>query len=904
MFTRLYELPRDQYLPGCPVLIKAGALLRYEAQGRLLAQMKLASLSEKPIAALVVELALKDVLGQVMGVKEFQYLDLAIQPYQTFGDQTPLYLDSSEIRSYDAFIKAVVFADGSQWHNLENTQAAPLPSPVCLGLSPRNLERYRQEMNCQALAYAPQSFGGLWQCGCGEWNLQADERCHGCSCSLAAQRQLAQEDVIAQHIQAAEARLEAQAQMEAAAQAQRAQTRKARAAKRNKLLFILLPVLLAAIALGVALNTVIIPGNHYRAGQAALLEGQYEAAIQAFSQAGNYQDAREQMKSAYSALGDERAAQWDYAGAENAYRAAGKYDLAQTYDLFAEAAQAANVEVSSSGEAIFIDPKGQEIWRTSLAPSKAAEPHYYTAYGEPRYLEGALEIKHGSRYTITGADRVLDANGQVLSDLSGYDTCVEMALLEDGSKAFTAIWLHKDGAYGLADENGQVLSEPQWFYLRRTAYGSDTPYFSGGMAAVRAANGLYGYINTAGEMTIAPQYEVAHDFSCDVALVRLPSANAMVNGLYTTVEGSWQVIDAQGNLLLTAQGWRPDDYAETFEGGWLLVEFSDETKGYINPQGQRFMNRSWYDADEVQHGYAIAKPSMSYIEILDMEKGQVLGQVTHSFSYSFNAQRGILLLNNYYKKNGEPHYTYTLVNLSGQALLSRVPEYRSKSSTYGTAPFYWIDDQYLLQYDSRETKGLYKLTGPRERRSLALIAQVQWDYLNGSASYYGVKNPNATQGVISVGKKNSYGFIDVNGQLISDVAWQEVKEFGPEGVGFVKSQQGLWGMIDPQGQMLVSPVWTQIGNFGNGLLPVEKDGKWGYVTPDGQMALAYQYDSASDFIQGRAVVSTAQGAQVIDPRGKVLLQGYDLIKPLMSHGFAVKQQGLWQLLDANYQRIY
>lgn len=115
-YSRIYKLPQELYSAGCPVLIKAGALLKDNSMNKILAQLKFKNVSEKAIKELVVGLeAYDENKGAVQGVAEFVYKNLNAAGGGEFGQQTPIELPDASARSYDVIVKKAVFADGTTW---------------------------------------------------------------------------------------------------------------------------------------------------------------------------------------------------------------------------------------------------------------------------------------------------------------------------------------------------------------------------------------------------------------------------------------------------------------------------------------------------------------------------------------------------------------------------------------------------------------------------------------------------------------------------------------------------------------------------------------------------------------------------------------------------------------------
>jgi hypothetical protein len=101
--------------------------------------------------------------------------------------------------------------------------------------------------------------------------------------------------------------------------------------------------------------------------------------------------------------------------------------------------------------------------------------------------------------------------------------------------------------------------------------------FSEGLAAIRAENGQWGFINHQGEWAIAPQYEKTRDFSERLAAV--------------LVSGKWGFINLQGQPAIPPQYEFPEKPIRRvhgtlqFHGGLCRIPSGSKT-GYIDQTGK------------------------------------------------------------------------------------------------------------------------------------------------------------------------------------------------------------------------------------------------------------------------------------------------------------------------------
>ncbi len=181
-YIRVFTQQGQYYCPGAPVVIQAGALLKDNQTGKILAQIKFKNISPKNIQALTVRVMAQDISGKaVAGVDEFQYLDLDIQRGEEFGQKTPIILPNAIARSFSCQCLAAVFDDGTVWNWNQESAWAKLPSPNLLSskLDSALIEQYRRSTTKQA-EYIPAAYKDLWYCTCGEINHKSEAACFAC----------------------------------------------------------------------------------------------------------------------------------------------------------------------------------------------------------------------------------------------------------------------------------------------------------------------------------------------------------------------------------------------------------------------------------------------------------------------------------------------------------------------------------------------------------------------------------------------------------------------------------------------------------------------------------------------------------------------------------------------------
>lgn len=181
-YTKLFTLSGNLYSDNAPVIIAAGALLKDNQTGGVLAQLKLKNITPKTIKALKVVIKCFDVSGAEIEGAEYQYLDLSTARNTEFGQQVAVPLPDRVTRSFSVVCTSVIFSDNSVWEAEESAVWESLPKQQNLENSLGNLsQQYRRDTSPQS-RFAPLEYGDLWLCSCGAVNKCGESQC--CSCGV------------------------------------------------------------------------------------------------------------------------------------------------------------------------------------------------------------------------------------------------------------------------------------------------------------------------------------------------------------------------------------------------------------------------------------------------------------------------------------------------------------------------------------------------------------------------------------------------------------------------------------------------------------------------------------------------------------------------------------------------
>ncbi len=303
-YTRLFALEENLYSEGSPIVISAGALLKDNRTGAVLAQLKIKNISRKVIKAAIVCLTAYDAFGKIIdGTVEKKYLDLAVERDAEFGQKVLIPLPDAAARAFTATVTCVGFADNTIWNYAGEEQTA-LPHPKLLAETLGESElvkQYQIKYGVRAKVF-PEAYKDVWFCACGALCRADEGLCHTCGNkrsellsfdreALTAEKDERLEKEAEEHRKAAE-----EAERLRREEAERAAERRKKRKKAEKITLIVLASLVAVAALAVASKLYFIPQIKYSKAEKALEAQSFDDAYSTFTELGDYKDSADKAK--------------------------------------------------------------------------------------------------------------------------------------------------------------------------------------------------------------------------------------------------------------------------------------------------------------------------------------------------------------------------------------------------------------------------------------------------------------------------------------------------------------------------------------------------------------------------------------------------------------------------------
>lgn len=161
-------------------MVAAGALLKENKTGKVLAQLKFRSIENRIINSVTVKLYPLDTNGNKLGDTDFTYTDLSAGRGSEFGHKTPVFFTDTSSASYSVSVTEVVFADNSVWDGSGEPWTSLGRSKLLTDCFDADFAQYYTAASVGKYKYVYNNTGELWLCRCGAWNHASEPSCSRC----------------------------------------------------------------------------------------------------------------------------------------------------------------------------------------------------------------------------------------------------------------------------------------------------------------------------------------------------------------------------------------------------------------------------------------------------------------------------------------------------------------------------------------------------------------------------------------------------------------------------------------------------------------------------------------------------------------------------------------------------
>jgi len=410
---------------------------------------------------------------------------------------------------------------------------------------------------------------------------------------------------------------------------------------------------------------------------------------------------------------------------------------------------------------------------------------------------------------------------------------------------------------------------------------------------------LWSYLDVGGDVAVPARYLVAHPHGDD-GVARVANADGRMGAIDTS--GNEVVACAHDHLLRFVDG-----IAQVNQGGWLddRGNVKGGKYGYVRKDGSWVAEPRFVNAFAFEEGRAtvfVEKDGAKLGGVIDASGAFV---IEPQYAYLGWHREGLAVFHDgtkdgYLDLDGEvviaPRFDEGATFLSGMArvklgekwgvigkdgeLLHEAQYERVGDGRQGACWAVRDGSCFLLTDDGREEGPFQEIRmcpHPDEGPGIWPVKREdRWGWVRHDGTVFGLEHESTLGflwGPARAVKNGAWGFVDEQGEVVIDYAFENATPWSTVGAGVKKDQR--WGVIDRSGAEVVAPVSQEPSNFNDGLLGITKDGRHGYVDASGAEVVPCTWDAATKFSQERAAVLalsrvptvTVPGAHVLPEDG-------------------------------------
>jgi len=357
-------------------------------------------------------------------------------------------------------------------------------------------------------------------------------------------------------------------------------------------------------------------------------------------------------------------------------------------------------------------------------------------------------------------------------------------------------------------------------------------------------------------------------------------------------EGKYGYMDETGETMIAPIY----DAVEPFTEGLGLVVREDMV-GFINKSGDMDIPLEYDDAEPFNGGLAIVSTNDLY-GMIDRTNKKV---VPIQYDLVANYSSGLALVAN------ETAYGY--VNKNGAEVVPLKLEYATD-----------FENGFAV-IDQEGKKGIINTLG-------RLVVPTKYDWLENFNEYmvcrakkdtaYGLIDNNGAEilpfiydrigefsdSLALVAKDGKYGYVNSKGELLVELKYDfytEALVWGKFKNGYTKFlKKDKYGMLNAEGEEIFPAIFEDLGEYSESdLIAVKKRGKWGYSDKNLRLILPYKHELTRTFVNGRGLIKTAEGWQLIDEKGKFQLDSALEEIIIKDSLYYIRAANKWGILDMN-----
>ena len=372
-------------------------------------------------------------------------------------------------------------------------------------------------------------------------------------------------------------------------------------------------------------------------------------------------------------------------------------------------------------------------------------------------------------------------------------------------------------------------------------------------AALTCESCTWGYVDTAGQVRIKPQYTFARDVVNEVGIVQC--------------DNKWGVVNRFGKQVIPCQ-YDNISFLENTENKIICLYVQRPKYGLIDTLGQLAVNAVYDQIGSFRENrLAVMRDGLwgfvnneglevipcRFREVSDFHEG--LAAVKLGRFWGFIDKLGHVVIDFQYRRAG--NFCNQLAWVETEKGIGYIRPNNKMD----------IPTQFEQGFDFDRGVARVKIAG-------------KWGLIDGNnrwvlrPKYSEIRNFDQHGLAVAVQSQenNRLGLINLQGLPVGGTNYTEIFPFN-EGLAVVKDRDA-YGYIDTTGKSIIPCVYSRAEAFSEGRAAVYKDGNCGYLTKDGDPLTPFVFKQCQRFSDGRAVVSqgSLRKAGLLDLNGKMLIE--------------------------------
>ncbi len=362
----------------------------------------------------------------------------------------------------------------------------------------------------------------------------------------------------------------------------------------------------------------------------------------------------------------------------------------------------------------------------------------------------------------------------------------------------------------------------------------------------------WGYLDTLGNITVAPEFSFARNFVNEVGIVEFKE--------------KWGAVDQEGRILIPFK-YDGVHFLENTDNQIIRVYNNQQKYGLIDTLGQVTVNLN-YDKIGAFNEDRLAVYRNGLWGFVDGRGNEVI-PCRFKRVKNFNNGMAVVKLGNKWgaiDPMGEIviDFQYTRLGNFSEGLAWA---YTSKGGCY-------INTENEVIIPARFDK-TNDFEGPVAR----VMVNGRYGLINRVGDY--ILRPRYTNisefdeyglAVVQFGRSRvRYGLIDRAGNLRTRKSFRKIAPFS-EGLAAVKYKDS-YGFINLEGRLVISARYSKVADFKEGRAAVQREGVCGYIDAKGNEVIGLEYSKCLDFEDGKAVVYHGyKRGGLIDREGNYIIE--------------------------------